>query len=198
MLSSTLSRQTLVLNKAWQPVHVATAARCLIMLWNGTVKVVDPADYQTYCWEDWSSIPAQSGDAVVRTVDREILIPEVVVLQNYSKVPRQSVTFSRRNLFRRDGFRCQYCGCKPLSSELTIDHVVPRSQQGGSSWTNCVLACIKCNTRKGGRTPEQAKMKLKKKPICPRWTYLFDVPQHRVSSWSRFISEAYWDVELPQ
>ncbi|MBL4883070.1 MAG: HNH endonuclease [Planctomycetaceae bacterium] len=198
MQSTALSRPTLVLNKAWQPVHVATAARSLIMLWNGTVKVVDPADYQTYSWEDWSSIPAQSGDAVVQTVDQKILIPDIVVLQNYSKVPKQTVTFSRRNLFRRDGFRCQYCGSKPQSSDLTIDHIVPRSQQGGSSWVNCVLACIKCNARKGGRTPEQANMKLKRKPVRPKWNHLFDVPKHRVSSWSRFISDAYWNVELQE
>ncbi len=196
MSSVVLTRPTLVLNKAWQPVHVATAARCLVMLWNGTVKVVDPQDFQTYCWEDWSNIPAQDGDDVVRTVDREILLPEIVVLQNYSKVPRQTVTFSRRNLFRRDGFRCQYCGQKPQSSELTIDHVIPRSQQGESSWENCVLACVKCNTKKGGRTPKQAGMKLLKKPKRPRWTHLFEVPQHCISSWAHFISDAYWDVEL--
>ena len=196
MTQVALDRPTLVLNKSWQPVRVATAARCLIMLWNGTVKAVDPHDYQTYDWEDWSRISPGEDDAVVQTVQQSILIPEVVVLMNYSKVPKQTVTFSRRNLFRRDQYQCQYCGCKPQSVDLTIDHVVPRSQNGGSSWENCVLACIQCNTRKGGRTPVEANMKLLQKPVRPRWTHLFSMPKHRISSWSKFISDAYWDVEL--
>lgn len=198
MATAVLDRPTLVLNKSWQPVRVASAARCLIMLWNGTVKAVDPDDYQTYNWEDWSRLRPHSGDAVVQTVEQSILVPEVVVLQTYSKIPRQTVTFSRRNLFRRDEYQCQYCGCKPQSSDLTIDHVNPRSQGGGSSWENCVLACIKCNTRKGGRTPAQANMLLLKKPVRPRWTHLFSMPKHRASSWSKFISDAYWDVELQE
>lgn len=198
MTSTALSRPTLVLNKSWQPVRVATAARCLIMLWNGTVKAVDLTDYQTYSWEDWSRLKPGAEDAVIQTVQQDILIPEVVVLQNYAKVPKQTVTFSRRNLFRRDGFQCQYCGCKPQSSELTIDHVVPRSQGGGSSWENCVLACIKCNTRKGGRTPEQAHMLLKTVPVRPKWNHIFSMPKHRINSWSKFISDAYWDVELQE
>ncbi len=198
MNSPALSRPTLVLNKSWQPVRVATAARCLIMLWNGTAKAVDMTDYQTYSWEDWSRLTPPEGQAVVRTVQRDILVPEVVVLQTYAKLPRQTVTFSRRNLFRRDDYQCQYCGCKPSSSELTIDHVTPRSQGGGSSWENCVLACIKCNTRKGGRTPQQAHMQLRTPPVKPRWTHLFSMPKHRISSWSKFISDAYWDVELQE
>ncbi|MCA8986676.1 MAG: HNH endonuclease [Planctomycetaceae bacterium] len=198
MSTAALERPTLVLNKAWQPVRVATAARCLIMLWNGTAKAVDPHDFQTYSWDDWSKISPAVGDCAVQTVNASILIPEVVVLLRYSKVPKQTVTFSRRNLFRRDEFQCQYCGCKPLSADLTIDHVMPRSQGGGSSWENCVLACIQCNTRKGGRTPVQANMKLLKKPVRPRWTHLFSMPKHRVSSWSKFISDVYWDVELQE
>ncbi|MBR9802484.1 MAG: HNH endonuclease [Rubinisphaera brasiliensis] len=198
MSSSALTRPTLVLNKSWQPVRVATAARCLIMLWNGTVKAVDLNDYQTYSWEDWSRITPGDEHVVVRSVQQDILVPDVVVLQNYAKQPKRTVTFSRRNLFRRDAHQCQYCGCKPSSSELTIDHVLPRSQGGGSSWENCVLACVKCNTRKGGRTPEQANMPLKVKPVRPKWTHLFSMPKHRISTWSKFISDAYWDVELQE
>lgn len=196
MTGTALTRPTLVLNKGWQPVRVATAARCLMMLWNGTAKAVDLSDYQTYCWDDWSRLKPGEEDAVIRTVQREILVPEVVVLQHYARMPTQTVTFSRRNLFRRDAYQCQYCGCKPSSSELTIDHVLPRSQGGGSSWENCVLACIKCNTRKGGRTPEQANMALKTAPVRPKWNSLFSIPKHRIKTWSKFISDAYWDVEL--
>lgn len=198
MSNSLLTRPTLVLNRAWQPVRVAPAARCLIMLWNGTVKAVDPDDYQTYTWEDWSKFKPQNGEDVIKTVSYPLCVPEVVVLQKYDKIPIQVVTFSRRNLFRRDNFQCQYCGIKPKTCDLTIDHVMPRSRGGGSSWENCVLACVKCNTKKGNRTPDEANMQMLKEPTRPTWTRLFAAPQNRINSWSKFISEAYWNVELQE
>ena len=196
MSTAALERPTLVLNKAWQPVRVATAARCLIMLWNGTAKAVDPHDFQTYSWDDWSKIRPAVGDCAVQTVNASILIPEVVVLLRYSKVPKQTVTFSRRNLFRRDEFQCQYCGCKPLSADLTIDHVLPRAQGGTSTWENCVLACVECNGNKADRTPAQAGMRLRSEPTRPNWRPLYASDGVRIDSWQKFINEAFWNVEL--
>ena len=198
MDTTALDRPTLVLNRNWQPVRVASAARCLIMLWNGTAKVVDPEDYSLYSWEDWSRIAPEGDELFIQTVRTQICVPQVVVLQKYDKVPSQVVTFSRRNLFRRDQQQCQYCGTKPKTSELTIDHIMPRSREGRSSWENCVLACMKCNSRKRDRTPIEAGMRLMKKPIRPNWTRLFAVPENRTNSWSKFISEAYWNVELQE
>ena len=94
-------------------------------------------------------------------------MPEVIVLKTYDRLPTNSVTFSRRNIFKRDRFTCQFCGRQPGSEALTIDHVVPRSQGGTSTWENCVLACIDCNARKADRTPEQARMPLRHAPIRP-------------------------------
>lgn len=196
MDTTALNRPTLVLNRNWQPVRVTSASRCLIMLWNGTAKVVDPEDYSLYNWDDWSQIKPENGEQFIQTVQFPICVPQVVVLQNYDKMPTQVVTFSRRNLFRRDGYQCQYCGCKPKTSELTIDHIVPRSQDGHSSWENCVLACMKCNSRKGDKSPAEVGMKLAKEPIRPSWTRLFAVPNKPAKSWSKFISDAYWNVEL--
>ena len=87
-------------------------------------------------------------------------VPEVVTLTDYDRLPAAAVTFSRRNIFKRDHFTCQYCGAQPGSEELTLDHVVPRAQGGESRWDNCVLACLACNKRKADRTPEQARMRL--------------------------------------
>ncbi len=193
-----LSRPTLVLNRSWQPVRIASAARCMIMLWNGTVKVVDPESFQLYDWHDWTKLAPRDGQAMIRTVSRALAVPEVVVLQEYDKIPVKMVTFSRRNLFRRDHYQCQYCGKKPKTTDLTIDHIIPRSKGGTSTWENCVLACIRCNTRKGSKSPEESGLKLKRTPIRPTWTRLFAPPQNRVSSWSKFISEAYWNVELQE
>ena len=101
--------------------------------------------------------------------------------------PRPS-TFSRRNVAKRDHHTCQYCGAQPGWEPITIDHVLPRSRGGASSWTNCVAACVACNARKADRTPEQAGMRLRKTPVRPLWKPLFAAREARVESWSRFLA----------
>jgi 5-methylcytosine-specific restriction endonuclease McrA len=112
----------------------------------------------------------------------------VVTLTDYDRLPTAAVTFSRRNIFKRDRFTCQYCGAQPGSEELTLDHVIPRSQGGESRWENCVLACLACNTRKADRTPEQASMRLRHKPVKPMWNPLYAAHDLRIESWSKFVS----------
>ncbi len=191
-----LERPTLVLNRSWQPVHVATVARALIMLWNETAVVVDPDDFRQYSWSDWARLAPKDGEPFIRTVTMRLRVPEVVTLTRHDRPRRNPVTFSRRNLFKRDHSTCQYCGIQPGSEELTIDHVVPRSHGGQTTWENCVLACVACNARKANRTPDQAFMKLRKPPIRPIWKPLYDASNVRVASWSRFLSEAYWNIQL--
>ena len=195
-LSPTLQRPTLVLNRNWQPINVATVARALIMLWNDSAKIVDPVDYQLYNWSDWSRLVPDRDEPFIQSVRQRIRIPEVIALTKFDAMPTRTVTFSRRNVFKRDKMTCQYCGKQPGSEELTIDHVVPRAQGGLSSWTNCVLACIDCNSKKADRTPAQAHMKLRKEPVRPAWKPIYADRMNRVKSWSKFISEAYWIVEL--
>ena len=222
MVTQVLQRPTLVLNRNWQPVNVATVARALVLLWNESARVVDPADYQTYPWEDWTRLRPRDGERFIQAVRFRLRVPEVVTLSEFDRLPTAAVTFSRRNIFKRDHFTCQYCGAQPGSGkkgtgpicrngpkgashkldlspsceELTIDHVVPRSQGGESRWENCVLACLACNKRKADRTPEQAGMRLKHKPVRPRWSPLYAFREVRIESWSKFVSEAYWNVEL--
>jgi 5-methylcytosine-specific restriction endonuclease McrA len=191
-----LERPTLVLNRNWQPVNVATVARALVLLWNESARVVDPADYQLYDWADWSKLRPRGDEPFIRAVRFRLRIPEVVALRSYDRVPVATVTFSRRNIFKRDHSTCQYCGVQPGSDELTIDHVVPRAQGGVSSWENCALACVACNKRKADRTPEQARMRLRHKPVRPTWKPLYSDHGGRIESWSKFISEAYWSVTL--
>jgi len=196
MVTKVLQRPTLVLNRNWQPVNVATVARALVLLWNESARVVDPADYQTYTWEDWSGLRPRDGERFIQAVRFRLRVPEVVTLSEYDRLPTAAVTFSRRNIFKRDHFTCQYCGAQPGSEELTLDHVVPRSQGGESRWDNCVLACLKCNKHKADRTPEQAGMRLRHKPVRPTWNPLYAFHEVRVESWSKFVSEAYWNVKL--
>lgn len=194
--SSVLQRPTLVLNRNWQAIHVATVERALVMLWNQAAKIVDPDDYQLYDWEDWSVMVPDRDEPFIQAVRQRIRIPEVIALTRFDALPRRTVTFSRRNVFKRDKMTCQYCGKKPGSEELTIDHVIPRAQGGQSSWTNCVLACVDCNARKADRTPTQARMKLAAEPVQPKWKPVYADRMQKIDSWAKFISDAYWDVEL--
>lgn len=196
MVTSVLARPTLILNRNWQPVNVATVARAVVMLCNETAQVVDPANYQLYTWRDWLQFVPEVGEPFIQAVSQRLRVPEVVTLIGYDRLPAASVSFSRRNIFKRDRYACQYCGVQPGSEDLTIDHVLPRSQGGVSSWENCVLACMACNKRKADRLPEQAGMRLKSRPFRPLWKPLYADHYLRIESWSKFLSEAYWSVEL--
>jgi 5-methylcytosine-specific restriction endonuclease McrA len=196
MVAAVIERPTLVLNRNWQPVGVQTVARALVKLFSGTARVVDPADYQQYTWDDWARLNVDDDDVFVQTTGSRLRVPEVIVLTTYDRVPNAHVTFSRRNIYKRDKSTCQYCGTRPGVQELTIDHILPRSQGGISSWENCVLACIDCNSRKADRTPEQARMPLRQAPQRPRWRPAYALRGVRIDSWARFVSESYWNVEL--
>jgi len=196
MTTKLLQRPTLILNRNWQPVNVASVARALVLVARGTARVVDPHDYQLYTWEDWTQLVPDRDEPFVQSVRRRVRVPEVVALTHYDRTPAAHVTFSRRNIFKRDHFTCQYCGAQPGTDELTLDHVLPRAQGGTSSWENCVLACMACNKHKADRTPTQAKMKLHKQPIRPMWKPLYADFPVRIESWAKFLSESYWNVKL--
>jgi len=198
MSAAVLDRPTLVLNRNWQPVNVATVARALVMLWNESARVIDPDDYRLYDWCDWARLRPKDGEPCIRSVRFRLRVPEVITLTTYDRYRESTVTFSRRNIFKRDHTTCQYCGLRPGTSELTIDHVVPRSHGGVSSWENCVLACVRCNAKKANRTPVQANMKLRKKPVRPDWKPIYAYSNVRIESWAKFISEAYWNIALDE
>jgi 5-methylcytosine-specific restriction endonuclease McrA len=192
-----LEQPTLVLNRHWIPIHLTTARHALTLLYQEVAFAVHPADGLLYRFQDWADLRPVEGQSVVHSVSLVLAVPDVVVLQRFGQVPRRSVPFNRRNLYARDQNRCQYCQRKLEARELTIDHVVPRVQGGISSWTNCVLACVACNRRKAHRTPEQANMRLMRRPVRPRWTprHLFHGMPRR-DSWEKIIGHAYWNVTL--
>ena len=134
MNANVLERPTLVLNRNWQPVNVATVARALVLLWNEAARVVDVADYQTFTWNDWSKLRPQGDEAFVQAISTRLRVPEVIALSSYDRLPASAVTFSRRNIFKRDHYVCQYCGTQPDTGELTIDHIVPRRTGRTACW----------------------------------------------------------------
>lgn len=196
MVSEVLQRPTLVLNRSWQPVNVATVARALVMVWSETARVVDPNDYQLYDWSDWSKLIPLDDQPFVSSVSQRIRVPEIITLTEFNRLPTTTVAFSRRNIFKRDRMMCQYCGRKPKGDDLTIDHVIPRAQGGISTWENCVLACIRCNHSKADRTPARAGLQLLNVPKQPNWNPIYSQHSARFKSWSKFVSDAYWDAEL--
>jgi len=195
-----LSSSVLVLNRSYLPVHVTSARRAFSLLYQGIARVVDE-QYQTFDFEAWSQLAVARDAEAIGTPGGLIRVPRVIVLLAFDRLPRRHVRFSRINLMARDGFRCQYCGTKPHRSELNLDHVVPRSVGGRSTWENVVTSCVDCNRKKGGRTPRQAHMKLQQKPERPRWTPLANLmwSSVRYQEWRPFLSvvdASYWNVEL--
>ena len=197
MDGSVLHEQALVLNRSWAAIATTSVREALSMLFTGSAKAIRPETYEAHEFESWAALSLEPDEPCVRTVTLRIKVPEVIVLTDYNGMPNPRPAFSRRNLYRRDANTCQYCGRKPGTAELTIDHVLPRSRGGLSSWENCVLACVACNSRKANRLPKEARMHLLTPPKEPRWTPIMEVPVARVrQSWRRFVSDRYWDTTL--
>jgi len=196
-----LSSSVLVLNRNYQPVHVTSVRRAIILLYRGAARAVDE-QYQTFDFESWAQLSAAVHEDSIGTSSRRLKVPRVILLQAYEHLPRAKVRFSRLNIYARDKNTCQYCGKRPPRAELNLDHVIPRVKGGVTSWENVVCSCVPCNLRKGGRTPEEAGMKLLKEPVRPRWTPLLRPTPKRsplYSQWLPFLSLselAYWNAEL--
>jgi 5-methylcytosine-specific restriction endonuclease McrA len=168
---------TLLLNATFEPMKVISWQRAIVLLVLGKAELVE------------------AYDDVVRGKNHALQLPSVVRLRRYARQDRR-VKFSRTNVYRRDGFACQYCGAQPGVALLTLDHVLPRAQGGRTEWTNIVTACHDCNRKKGGRTPRQAGMVLRVPPVQPDW-----VPAVTIRVSLRSVPDAwrdylYWTGEL--
>lgn len=203
---SGLDAKVLVLNKLYMAVRVVTARRAFVLLSREIAEVIhaDDGSYANYDFSTWAELSELRKEFEpdrhdwIKTVRFDIAVPRIIRLVGYDKLPAQRVKLNRRNLFARDHNRCQYCGKHFSTSELSIDHVIPRTQEGPDTWENLVCACVKCNSKKGGRTPSEARMKLIKKPTQPKRNPLISMRlnNERYASWKAFLDEAYWSVEL--
>ncbi len=169
-----LNSNVLVLNRSYLPIHVTSVRRAFSLIYQEMARAVDE-EYQTFDFAAWCRLEVNGGRDVIGTVEGAILVPRVIVLMGFDRVPKRHVRYSRVNVFARDRFTCQYCGESPPRSHLNLDHVIPRSLGGKTTWENVVCSCVECNRRKGGRTPEQARLRLRRSPARPRWTPLMNL-----------------------
>jgi len=166
----------LVLNYTFEPLHFTNAKRAITLLLSGKAESVE------------------ASPRIVRSPSVSMTLPAVIRLAVYIRKPfLDRVAFNKKNILRRDGYTCQYCGRR--GERLTVDHVVPRSRGGETTWTNVVAACLKCNLRKGNRALDEAGMTLIREPTHPR--FLFSMHLHRhphahafVDSWRKYLVAA--------
>ncbi|MCA9234528.1 MAG: HNH endonuclease [Planctomycetales bacterium] len=206
--SSALSSSVLVLNRQYMAVHVVNVRRAFCLLINRLAEVIHIEDgqYSNYDFQSWREISELRAalkdrapdDDWIRSVNFDICVPRVMRLLHYDRIPKQRVRLNRRNIFARDANQCQYCGLHFPTSELSLDHIMPTCRGGEASWENLVCACVKCNVRKGGRTPKEAHMKLIRPPVKPKRSPLLAVKlgNPKYASWKTFLDAAYWSVDL--
>jgi hypothetical protein len=203
---SGLDCNVLVLNKHYMAIRIVGARRAFSLLFRELAEVVslEEGRYSNYDFQSWCEVSQfkrqfePDGHDWVSTINFHIAVPRIIRLLFYDRLPRTEVKFNRRNIFARDKNRCQYCGKRFPTSELSLDHVIPRTLGGKTTWQNIVCACAACNVKKGGRMPADAGMKLIKKPVRPRHSPLLHVHlgHARYRSWKQFLDHAYWSVEL--
>ena len=204
-----LESSVLVLNKFFAAVHIVNAKRAFAMLCKESAEVVsiDDGQYNSYDFTSWVDVSAFKAECElpdeeryesIKTFSLEVRVPKIIRLVVYDKLPKATVKFNRKNIFARDKNRCQYCGKKVPTSELSLDHVIPRTQGGTSNWKNIVCACTNCNKHKGGRRPEEAGMKLICKPVKPNHCPLIQLKlgSNKYNSWKQFLNNAYWSALL--
>ena len=204
--SPSLGLSVLVLNRTFVAVHVTNVRRAITLLFRDLAEVVhvEEGQYGAYSFESWRELSAMQATLRdpdhdwIRGVGFDLRAPRVIRLLSCDRGPRQCLRFNRRNVFARDGNQCQYCWQHFPMSELSLDHVVPRSQGGVTSWENIVCACVACNVRKGGRTPTEARMHLIRHPVKPKRSPLLSLKlgNPKYASWKSFVDRAYWTVDL--
>lgn len=193
-MSEILNKTTvLVLNRHWQAIGVKTPMEAFSMMAAGNATALDmlgEQELRPVRWEEWLNLPVRGDDQSIGTVHGPVRVPTVLVLARFDRVPKRRPKFCAKAIWERDGGVCQYTGKKLRPGEGNIDHVVPISRGGASSWENCVLADRRVNSRKGSKLPEEAGLKLMRQPFVPR-----EVPvtmlirnTHQVQDWRLFLN----------
>ncbi|MGQ7719312.1 HNH endonuclease [Melioribacter sp. OK-1-Me] len=157
------------MNQSYEPLTICNVKKAIILLLMGKAELV-----------------AKNSARQIRTVSKSYPWPSVIKLKDYIRVPYKKIILTRKNILKRDGHRCAYCGRGDLP--LTVDHVIPKSRGGTDTWENLVAACLPCNNRKGDRTPEEAGLKLRIKPYTPNHILFIKSAAGRIdNAWKPFL-----------
>ncbi|MCB1106273.1 MAG: HNH endonuclease [Opitutaceae bacterium] len=205
-MDAVLDQPVLVLNRLWQAVNVIGARRAFAILARGHAQVVhhEADDFRTFGLLDWIDFSTDNPPIeeleTVRTPTRTIRLPRVILLTFFDRLPCKELKLTRNNVFERDKNTCQYCAKVLPRDELNLDHVIPRDFGGKTTWENIVCSCIKCNSHKANRLPHQAKMRLIRKPVRPKWRPVISLVlgHQQREMWKDFLDVAYWNVELEE
>ena len=189
-----MAKQVLVLNRAFLPIQITTVRHAIELLCQERAKVVN-SEYVTFSLDEWMIESAMvfkqqgSNDAdVIRSISAMVLLPKVITLTDYTVVPKRIMRFRRRDVFQRDNHACQYCSNQYPVEELTLDHIVPRSRGGVTTWENCITSCRPCNTVKADRTPQEAGMPLIGGiPRKPNANFHFSRKIQSDTTWAKFL-----------
>ena len=202
--SDPLAASVLVLNRLYLAVHVVGVRRAFGLLCREVAEVVHLEDgkFANYDFQSWREISELRADEKqpdedwIRAVHFEIQVPRVIRLLCYDRLPKRSLRLNRQTVLARDEHRCQYCGRRMPTSQLSMDHVNPRSRGGRTTWENVVCACLACNVKKGGRTPREARMTLIRKPVRPKRSplLLLKLSNPKYHSWKTWLDGAHWEV----
>ncbi|MBZ0135650.1 MAG: HNH endonuclease [Planctomycetes bacterium] len=193
--------RVLTLNRIWQPIATVVVKQALTLVFRGRARVVCPETYQMFDWGQWLNEKAVRSDAhviehdYIRTAHLQVRKPEVITLAKYAGYPNTGVPYSRRGVFERDNGQCQYCGIFVHKRAMTIDHVLPVSRGGATSWPNCVLACQRCNHIKSNRLPAEAGMALRNQPVQPTRDQLILSGVNLNDRWKPFLNEKHVKVK---
>jgi 5-methylcytosine-specific restriction endonuclease McrA len=203
--SASLHSSVLVLNRLYMVVHVIGVRRAFALLCRELAEVIHAGEegiFANYTFESWLESSQlrvhqkQTHEDWIRSVNFEIQVPRVIRLLRYDRLPKHGVHLNRRNVLARDGHQCQYCGRHLPIHQLSLDHVLPRSRGGPTTWENIVCACLACNVKKGGRTPLEAKMRLVRKPARPKrnpmLTLKLENPKYE--SWRTWLDGVCWEI----
>jgi 5-methylcytosine-specific restriction endonuclease McrA len=185
-------RSVLVLNRNWQAIHVKTPLESFSMMFDGSaigLDVTKEDEMNPLKWKDWVQLPYDKDAEYIKTVRGEIKVPKIIILCHFNQIPKRRPKFTAKNLWERDKGICQYTGKKLTPNEGNIDHVIPKSRGGKTSWTNCVLSHKDVNAQKGDKTPSEAGLSLIKPPKEPTSlpTTFFIQNVYNIREWKAFL-----------
>ncbi len=169
-----INHPVLVLNQSYEPLNVCRVRRAVTLIYQGKAEMLE------------------NGTGFIHTVSDIFSVPSVIRLGYMIKRPQPRRKLTRLEVFNRDKYTCQYCGQE--IRQLTLDHVIPRHMGGEHAWENVVSACVPCNRRKAGRTPQQAGMRLIRPPSPPRRNFFFYIPHHyrqTQSEWQKYLPQLH-------